>query len=102
MRRWRWGYRNSLQLLSSIVAGTAEDGLDCAGQPTSLGYNLIGDDSGCELVPVLGICLMSTRCLVPCLTTADQPSPMPFIQTVPQSMRSGSLHATIQMVILCS
>ena len=71
------GIENSgaLQLLSSIVAGnSAEDGPDCVGEPTSLGYNLIGDDSGCELVPVIGDMLNVDPLLGPLLNNGGPTS----------------------------
>ena len=42
-------------LTNTIVAGnTAPTGSDCSGSPTSLGHNLIGDNSGCNFTPASG------------------------------------------------
>jgi hypothetical protein len=40
----------SVQLANTIVAlNAAEDGADCQGASTSLGFNLVGDATGCDL-----------------------------------------------------
>ena len=47
----------TVSLLSSLIAGNTAGGSgpDCAGAPsTSLGYNLIGNDSGCSFAPTTG------------------------------------------------
>ena len=52
------GIRNvsaTLELVNTIIAAnTAATGPDCSGIPTSLGYNLIGDDTACGLSPATG------------------------------------------------
>ena len=45
----------TLTISNTIIAGnTAPTGPDCSGLPTSLGYNLIGDDAGCGFASVTG------------------------------------------------
>ena len=42
-------------LTNTIIAGnTASSSFDCAGSPTSLGHNLIGNDTGCGFTPASG------------------------------------------------
>ena len=52
------GIRNAAattQLLNTIIArNTAPTGPDCSGLPTSMGYNIIGDDTGCGMAPATG------------------------------------------------
>ncbi len=44
-----------IELINTIVAeNTAPAGPDCTGSPTSLGYNLIGDDTGCGFTAATG------------------------------------------------
>ena len=44
-----------IELINTIVAeNTAPTGPDCTGSPTSLGYNLIGDDTGCSFTAATG------------------------------------------------
>ena len=43
------------ELVNTIIAeNTASSGPDCSGSPTSLGYNLIGDDTGCGFTAAPG------------------------------------------------
>ena len=45
----------TVNLTNAIIAvNTAATGPDCSGLPTSLGYNLIGDDTNCGFAPVTG------------------------------------------------
>ena len=45
----------TIQLVNTIVAvNSAATGLDCFGSPTSLGYNLIGDDTDCGYTAATG------------------------------------------------
>ena len=48
-------FSGSPELVNTIIAeNTAATGPDCSGSPTSLGYNLIGDDTNCGFAPVNG------------------------------------------------
>jgi len=48
-------FMGTAELTNTIVAlNLAGSGSDCFGSPTSLGYNLIGDDSGCGYTAVTG------------------------------------------------
>jgi len=45
----------TLRVTNSIIAkNTAPTGLDCSGPLSSLGHNLIGDNSGCSFTPAAG------------------------------------------------
>ena len=48
-----WNERGPVQLVNTIIAKNSR--FDCGGSPyTSLGHNLIGDDSGCSFTPAAG------------------------------------------------
>ena len=48
-------FSGSPELVNTIIAeNTAATGPACSGSPTSLGYNLIGDDTNCGFAPVNG------------------------------------------------
>ena len=49
------GINSTVNFKNTIIAGNnASAEPDCSGSPTSLGHNLIGDDTGCGLTPATG------------------------------------------------
>ncbi len=48
-------FSGTVTLTNTIIAGNANpNSPDCSGSPTSLGHNLIGDDTGCGFTPASG------------------------------------------------